>query len=78
MNSYITFGVLLIQNVNKLVAPVACRQSYPRAWATEIMNFLFTNFHMEARTNELRPFTDLASEMLSHLLIASMALHPLI
>ena len=31
---------------------------------------------MEARTNELKPFTNLASEMLSHLLIASMALHP--
>ena len=33
---------------------------------------------MEARTNELKPVTNLASEMLSHLLIASMALHPLI
>ena len=63
-----------------IVAPITCRtfQSDPTAWATEVMNFLSTNFRMEARTNELKPVTNLASEMLSHLLIASMALHPLI
>ena len=42
------------------------------------MNFLFTNFQVEVRINELKPVTNLASEMLSHLLIASMAPHPLL
>jgi hypothetical protein len=63
----------------RIVAPVSCRtcQFDPTTWATEVMNFLFTNFQMDARTDELKPFTNLASEMLSHL-IASMALHLLI
>ena len=74
MNSHFCFRrVLLIQNVNSRTC-----QCDPTTWATEVMNFLSTNFQMEARINELKPVTNLASEMLSHLLIASMALHPLI
>lgn len=33
---------------------------------------------MEAQTNELKTVTNLASEMLSHLLITIMALRPLV
>lgn len=59
-----------------IVAPVACHtcQSDPTIWATEVVNFLSTNFQMEARTNELKPVANLASEMLSNFLIASMGL----
>ena len=43
------------------------------------MNFLSTNVQTEEiKEVELKPVTDLASEMLTHLLIASMALPPLI
>jgi hypothetical protein len=57
-----------------LTVASACRtcQSDPTTWATDVMNFLTTDFQSEARTNELKPLTNLASEMLSHLLIASM------
>jgi len=50
-------------------------QSDPANWATGIMNFLSTNFTMEERSKELQPVTNLASKMLSYLLIASMALY---
>ena len=39
------------------------------------MSFLSTKFTKEERSEVLKPFTNLASEMLSYLLIASMAFH---
>ena len=53
-------------------------QSDPTTWATAIMDFLSNNFvTKEERLKELKPFSDLASEMLTHLLIASIACQPL-
>jgi hypothetical protein len=49
-------------------------QSDPTTWATAVIAFLSNNFVMnEERLKELQPVSDLASEMLSYLLIASIA-----
>jgi hypothetical protein len=42
------------------------------------MDFLSTKFTKDERSVELEPVVELASHMLSHLLIASMSLHPLV
>jgi hypothetical protein len=44
-------------------------------WAEEVMDFLNANFTKSERFTVIKPVTNLASEMLSHLLIASMAFH---
>jgi hypothetical protein len=44
----------------------------------EVMDSIFSKFRPEERINELKPVTNLASEMLSYLLIASMPLYLLI
>ena len=44
-------------------------------WAQEVMGVLSNKVTKEERSKVLEPVTNLASEMLSHLLIASMALH---
>jgi hypothetical protein len=47
-------------------------------WAREVMDFLSTKFTKDEHSVELEPVVELASHMLSHLLIASMTLHPLV
>ena len=61
--------------VNSRTSCMSHLQSDPTTWGREVMNFLSTNFQMEARINKLKPVANLAtrSEVLSHLLIASMA-----
>ena len=64
----------------RTVQPIVLRtsQSDPTTWATAIIAFLSNNFvTTEERLKELKPVSDLASEMLTHLLIASMAHQPL-
>jgi len=46
-------------------------------WAQKVISYLRENFSQSQRTDELKPVTDLASEMLSHLLIAGTTLLPL-
>jgi hypothetical protein len=53
-------------------------QSDPATWAAAVIAFLSSNFATnEERLKELQPVSDLASEMLTHLLIASMARRPI-
>lgn len=62
------------------VKPITLRTSQhnPNTWAKAIMEFLLDNFTTEERLKELQPIIDLASDMLSHLLVASRPLHPLV
>ena len=54
------------------------RQSDPATWAGEVINFISTKFQMEERMEQLEPISNLASEMLTHLIIASMSFHVVI
>lgn len=47
-------------------------------WAREVMDFLSTKFTKNERSVGLKPVVELASHMLSHLLIASMSLYLLV
>jgi len=46
-------------------------------WAQKVIDYLRENFSQNQRTDALKPVTDLATEMLSHLLIAGTTLLPL-
>ena len=68
--------LLLIQA--RTVKPVLDRAS-PfdcSTWATKIIDYLRDNFSPSQRFEVLGPVTDLATAMLSHLLIASITVHP--
>jgi len=46
-------------------------------WAQKVIDYLRENFSSNERTDAIKPVTDLATDMLSHLLIASTTLLPL-
>ena len=56
------------------VVPVRCRVSQLDCptWATAVIDFLSNNFTKEERLREIEPLSNLATEMLTHLLIVSM------
>ena len=58
--------------------PVLDRGSQPdcATWAKMIIDYLHDHFSSMERYEALKPVTALATEMLSHLLIASMTSHP--
>ena len=62
-----------VQPVSLRASPVDCA-----TWARQVMDFLSLEFTENQRSVELEPVADLASHMLSHLLIASTLLHLLI
>ena len=62
-----------VEPVSLRASPVDCV-----TWARQVMDFLSLEFTENRRSVELKPFADLASHMLSHLLIASTSLHLLI
>ena len=68
--------LLLIQA--RTVKPVLDRASQfdCSTWAIKVIDYLRDNFSPSQRFEVLGPVTDLATAMLSHLLIASITVHP--
>ena len=59
-----------VDPVSLRASPVDCA-----TWATEVMDFLSAKFTKDQCSVELKPVVELASHMLSYLLVASMSLH---
>ena len=59
-----------VEPVSLRASPVNCA-----TWASQVIDFLSLEFTENQRSVELKPVADLASHMLSYLLVASTSLH---
>jgi hypothetical protein len=62
-----------VDPVSRRVSPFDCA-----TWAREVIDYLSTKFTKDERSVKLQPVVELATHMLSHLLIASMSLSHLL
>jgi hypothetical protein len=76
---YLSINISFLSD-RTIVKPVLTRQTADsfQQWADKVVEYLSLNFNKRQRAKELVGVTDLASEYLSHLMIAGMLLHLLV